>query len=359
MSDESQVSQSSTTDSSNGSSFVRSQNANDFGNSAPVDNQSSSPNEDKSSEIAGQGEETKVVDDAKSDEVGQGQKAPEKKPEQGEKAPFVVDQNVSEFLKAKGVDPTSLTTGDGLVKLVDMYKNIEREHTKLAQKIKAEQTLKEAESVLPKKIDAQEQPKLTPMQEFEEAHQWFVNQALERFGVGSFDDLIEVAPKEWSKLQRAYQDGLRQAQMDEQNYHADKARQELAKQQKEIELRKNFEDAEFYTKNNLAELKRDFETIDEEFEKTGVNNLLKWLEDTHTLPKTYVLSNPVAAKFLAQAAKGMALLRDIESHNEKVRQEYDKQLKKQSSAKLVDTSTGDTGQSGVVWRNTAARGVSF
>jgi hypothetical protein len=312
--------------------------------------------EDKAVVDKGQGEAVKPSGEPKKDGQGKEKSAPA--PE-GKK---LVDERHAEMLRSKGFDPEKIGSDpESLNKFLDNYANLEKEFTKTRQAAKTADALKEAESALPAKKGQEPAKVVTPLDEFEQAWDFTLQSNLAAQGVKTLDELWQNNPAMANYLNAEYVKGRQKAFEDNIAFQQTQASQKFEEEKRNLQYQNDLREADSLSKQNIAEAKKAHPELEKMFTDTGVEAILKHLEDAYYIPRSFILSNKAHADFLVKAAHAINVVANMDAHDENVRKEYLKNIETQKKALLpsssgegvIDAPSGDKKQP---WNNSSARG---
>lgn len=261
---------------------------------------------------------------------------------QVEQAPNVskFDEATSEWLRSKGYDANNLDVN----KIISSYQNAEKALTQAFQE-RAKQPTQQMQQ-LPVQQDpselvtAQPTQEMSPLEEFEALQNYQEQLACAYNGVADINALRQTNPELYDQLWRNRQEGQQKAFFEMQAWKEEQNQKAIQKQQAELAFKNQMNQAESAMKANLLNLSNGYPELQAHFDQYGINKLLNHFEDQWAVPRELILSNPEFANLLATATRGMHLLKNLDSHDQEVKNSYDKELKNQKQAVLPGATLG-------------------
>jgi hypothetical protein len=245
----------------------------------------------------------------------------------------VFDPAQAEWLKSKGIDPST----PDYSKLIANAQAAEKEVGRIRAQKESEKAILDSKTIQ----DAALPPDVkTPLDEFEEAHSFELQQRLDWLGLESTEQLLETNPALYHQLSAAYIESRQKAWERTEQWKVEQQNARIEQMRKENEFKENMTRAEQTTRENFLEVKKQYPEFEDHLKATGAEDLVKHLEDTYTIPKEWLFSNPETVKWFARAAKAIDLMSNIEKHDDTVRAKYDESLRKQKTAALPSATSG-------------------
>jgi hypothetical protein len=230
-------------------------------------------------------------------------------------------------------------------KVLDMARSAEAEMTKTKQELRK---LRDVERVgaTQQVAQAQAQPgapgadaaapaeELSPVGQVQQQYEAAFANLAALHGAQSPQELAQLAPQVYARLQAAYDESYREALGKEAAFHAQKFTKQQEVEQAKRKLESEYEQVKSTYRANIAKAREKSPDIEQKLISSGVADLFVTLGKLTKIPHEYLLSDPAFFARAAEMAEAVTMVKNMPKLRESMKAEWVKEQAAKASAEL-------------------------
>lgn len=241
-----------------------------------------------------------------------------------------VQAEYDKWLESKGVKLGDAGKHPDVVKVLDMYRNLEGTHTKTSQQLKE---LQDREKTwLAQQQATQGSEDKSPVDKLEELYGNAISAQCSLHGCANEADFAAKFPQAYNQLRAEYQNQYLKAAREEMRWENSKAQKEQEKAARDAKLAEGLRSAKLAMHENVVEAKKLDPAVETNLMASGAIGFITELGKLLKVPNEMILAEPKWFKFFAEASNAIMAGRNMDKTKAKWKQEYEADVAKAARA---------------------------